>query len=89
MEEIPNHIQVGDWIFEKVPNRGNTLNWVYHVTQTTFSTVKAVEYKRITDNGLIQVANRQKVTLPTKGFNPIRVFTQMKHRATLKVAREQ
>jgi hypothetical protein len=51
--------------------------------------VKAVEYKRITDNGLIQAAGRQEVTLPTKGFNFIRVFTQMKHGATLKVAREQ
>jgi hypothetical protein len=59
MAEIPNHIQVGDWISEKVPSWGNTLDWVYHVTQTTFNTVKVVEYERITDNKLIQAAGRQ------------------------------
>jgi hypothetical protein len=89
MAEIPNHIQVGDWISEKVPSRDNTLDLVYNVTQITFSTVKTVEYKRITDNGLIQATGRQEVTLATEGFNPIRVLTQMKHKATLKVAKEQ
>jgi hypothetical protein len=50
--------------------------------------VKAVEFQRISHNNIIQVANRQEVTLSVEGFQPVRVLMQERHGTPLKVAKE-
>jgi hypothetical protein len=49
-------------------------DWVYHVTQTTSNTVRAIEYHRISNSGIIQTTRPHEVTLSSEGFQPIRVL---------------
>ncbi len=84
----PKQAQVGNWIHKKSSSSNTSFDLVYHVTQTTQSTVQAIEFQRISHNGIIKVTSSQEITLSTKGFHPIRVLMQEWHIALLKVARE-
>jgi hypothetical protein len=70
-----NRFQAGDWINKKVFGNNTTLAWVYHVTG-------------VTPTGLIKVVNSHVITLSPEGYHPIRVLTQERHKALLRVARE-
>jgi hypothetical protein len=61
---------------------------VYHVTGVTPNTVQVVKFQKVTPIGLIRAANSQVITFSPEGYHPIRVFSQERHRAPLRVARE-
>jgi hypothetical protein len=83
-----NRFHAGDWISKRVSENNTTLAWVYHVTGVTPNTVQAVEFQRVTPIGLIGVANSQVITLSPEGYHPIKVLTQERHGAPLRVVRE-
>ncbi len=84
----PNQAQVGDWICNRSSSSDTLFDWVYHVTQTAHNMVQAIEFQRISHNGIIKATNSQEITLSTKGFHPIRVLMQERHGALLKEAKE-
>ncbi len=88
LRQFSNQAQEGDRISKKSPRHDTPLDWVYHITQITRNMVKAVEFQRISHNNIIQVANRQEVTLSVEGFQPVRVLMQERHGTPLKVAKE-
>jgi hypothetical protein len=83
-----NHFQVGDWINKLVFGNNIVLTWVYHVTRVTPNTMQAIKFQRVTPTSLIRAANSQMITLSPKDYHPIRVFSQERHRAPLRVSRE-
>jgi hypothetical protein len=70
-----NCFQARDWINKRIFGNNTALAWVYHVT-------------RVTPTGLIIVANSQVIILSPQGHHPIRVLSQERHRAPLRVAKE-
>ncbi len=83
-----NRFQAGDWINKKISKNNTVLAWVYHVTGVTSNTLQAVEFQRVTPTGLIRVANSQVITLSLEGYHPIKVLSQERHEAALRVAKE-
>ncbi len=83
-----NRFQVGDWIKKIVFGNNIILTWVYHVTRVTPNMVQAVKFQRVTPTSFIRAANSQVITLSPKDYHPIRVFSQERHRASLRVSRE-
>jgi hypothetical protein len=83
-----NHFQVGDWLNKRVSGNNTALAWVYHVTRVTPNMVQAVEFQKVTPIGLIRSANSQMITFSPEGYHPIRVFSQERHEASLRVAKE-
>jgi hypothetical protein len=83
-----NRFQAGDWISKRIFENNTALAWVYHVTRVTPNMVQAVEFQRVTPIGLIRAANSQVITLSPKGYHPIRVFSQERHGASFRVAKE-
>jgi hypothetical protein len=83
-----NRFQAGDWISKRVSRNNTTLTWVYHVTRVNPNTVQAVEFQRVTPTGLIKATNSQVITFSREGYHPIRVLSQERHEASLKVAKE-
>ncbi len=61
---------------------------MYHVTRVTPNTVQAIEFQRVAPTGLIRAANSQVITLSLEGYHPIKVLSQERHGAPLKVAKE-
>jgi hypothetical protein len=70
-----NCFQARDWINKRIFENNTALAWVYHVTG-------------VTPTGLIRVANSQVITLSPQGYHPIRVLSQERHRAPLRVAKK-
>ncbi len=84
-----NRFKSGDWINKRVPGNNTVLAWVYHVTGVTpNNTVQTVEFQMVTPTGLIRAANSHVITLFPEGYHPIRVLSQERHKAPLRVARE-
>ncbi len=83
-----NRFQAGDWISKRNSGNNTTLEWIYHVTRVTPNTVQTIEFQRVTPTALIRVANSQVITLSPKGYHPIRVLFQERHRAPYKIAKE-
>lgn len=61
---------------------------MYYVTQTTHSTIQAIEFQRISQSGIIKATNFQEITLSTEDSHPIRVLMQERHGALFEVAKE-
>ncbi len=87
-DEYESHIQVGDWIGNPAPSTGNPLDWVYLVLELTRDKASVIEFKKTTFNGRIQAATQQALTISTANYRVIRILSQEKPGATLKVARE-
>jgi hypothetical protein len=83
-----NHFQAGDWINKRVSENNIALAWVYHVTEVTPNTVQAIEFQRVNPTGLIRAANSQVITFSPEGYHLIRVLSQERHKALLRIARE-
>ncbi len=84
-----NRFKAGDWISKRVSGNNIALAWVYHVIGVTPNTVQAVEFQRVTPISLIKVANSsQVITFSPKGYHPIKVLSQERHGAPLRVAKE-
>jgi hypothetical protein len=83
-----NYSQARDWINKRISGNNTTLAWEYHVIGVTPNTVQAVEFQKVTPIGFIKVANSQVITFSPEGYHPIRVLSQERHGALLRVARE-
>jgi hypothetical protein len=83
-----NHFKAGDWISKRVSEYNIALAWVYHVTGVTPNTVQVAEFQRVTPTGLIRAMNSQVITFSLEGYHPIKVLSQERHEAQLRVARE-
>jgi len=87
-EELNNRVQAGDWISKPDPNMLTSPDWIYYVLESHRGTAKVIEFKKITPNGIIKATTHAAITLPTKGYRPVRILSQDKHSSTLKVARD-
>jgi hypothetical protein len=50
--------------------------------------VQAIEFQRVTPTGLIRATNSQVITLSPEGYHPIKILSQERHGAPIKIARE-
>jgi hypothetical protein len=50
--------------------------------------VKAIEFRKISPNGLIKIVGSQEMTLSHEGYHLVRVFSQEKHGAPFKMVRD-
>jgi hypothetical protein len=50
--------------------------------------VQTIEFESVTPTGLIKTANSQVITLSLKGYHPIRVLSQERHKTPFRVVRE-
>jgi hypothetical protein len=48
--------------------------------------LQVIEFQRVTPNGLIKIANSQVITISLESYHPIRVLSQERHGALLRVA---
>jgi len=87
LEELNNRVQAGDWISKPDPNMRTSPDWIYYVLESHRGTAKVIEFKKITPNGIIKATTHAAITLPTKGYRPVRIFSQDTHGSTLKVAK--
>ncbi len=83
-----NRFQARDWINKKISENNTAVAWVYHVTRVTPNKVQAIEFQRVTPTGFIRVANSQVITLSSKGYHQIKVLSQERHGAPLRVIKE-
>jgi hypothetical protein len=64
------------------------LDWVYYVLESTPSKVNTIEFQKISPSGRIKATSHQAHTLLTDNYLPVRVRSQERHGAVLKVARD-
>jgi hypothetical protein len=83
-----NYFQVRDWIRKIVFKNNTVLAWVYHVTGVTPNTVQAIEFQKVTPTSLIKTTKSQVINLSLESYHPIRVLSQERHGAPLRIARE-
>ncbi len=87
-EDLNSIIQTGDWISKPNPNMSTAPSWIYHVLEPHGNTAVVIEFKRATQSGIIRATTNKEITISTKGYHQVRVLSQDKHGATLKVARD-
>jgi hypothetical protein len=87
-DEYDSLIQVGDWIGKPTLGSGNTLDWVYLVLKCTPNKANAIEFKKVTPNGRLQVTTHQPLTISTTNYCPVRVLSQENLGSTFKMARD-
>jgi hypothetical protein len=76
-------IRTSDWLANTSPRASNPLEWVCLVLEPTSETASVLEFQRITNEDRIQVTK----ILTTK-LRRVRVLSQERPVATLKIARE-
>jgi hypothetical protein len=81
-------IREGDWIRKSSPGSSNMLDWVYMVLECTSATAKAIEFKKVTPSGRLQVTTNHPLTISTSNYHTVRVLSQEYLGAAFKVARE-
>jgi hypothetical protein len=87
-DEYESPIREGDWISEPSPDPDTTLDRVYLVLKCVPDTVKAIEFRKITPSGRLQVMAHQHFTISTTNYRPVKVLSQENSGSTLKVARD-
>jgi hypothetical protein len=87
-DEYNSHIQVSDWISSPTPGMGNPLDWVYLVLEHTRDKASVIEFKKITINDRIQAMTQQALMISTANYRTVRILSQQKPGATLKVAKD-
>jgi hypothetical protein len=50
--------------------------------------LQVIEFQKVTPIGLIRATNSQVITISPEGYHPIRVFSQERHEAPLRVVKE-
>ncbi len=87
-EELNYRVQTGDWVSKPDPSMRTSPEWIYYVLEAHRGIAKVIEFRKITPSGIIKATTNTAITLVTKGYRPVRIFFQEKHRSTLKVARD-
>ncbi len=78
--------QLGDWVNISAPRSGELLEWVYYVMDALPDKVLALEFKRASANGQLRATSYQVHPLPHTNLSLVRVLSQERHDASLKVA---
>jgi hypothetical protein len=87
-DSFSSHAQPGDWISSIAPRSGALLEWVYYVLESLPDKVLVLEFKRVFANGQLQATSHQKHSLLFDNHTSVRVLSQERHEATLKIARD-
>jgi hypothetical protein len=66
---FPSGFKIRDWINSKAMSHLTPLTWIYRIAEVLPNLVKAIEFHRISPNGLIRVVNSQEVTLSLAGYH--------------------
>ncbi len=80
--------QPGDWVSNSAPRSGELLEWVYYVMDSLPDKVLALEFRRASANDQLRATSYQVHSLPHTNFSSVRVLSQERHGASLKVARD-
>jgi len=88
LSEHEGLIRAGDWLANSSPRASNPLEWVYLVLEQTGDIASVLEFQRITHEGRIQATTNQATRILTTKLLPVRVLSQERLEATLKIARE-
>jgi hypothetical protein len=87
-DEHEGLIRAGDWLANTLSRASNPLEWIYLVLEPTGETASVFEFQRITHEGRIQATTNQATRILTTKLHPVRVLSQQRPEATLKIARE-
>jgi hypothetical protein len=87
-DEHEGLIRAGDWLANTSPRTSNPFEWVYLVFERTGETASVLEFQRITNEGRIQATTNQVTRILTTKLRPVKVFSQERPGATLKIAKE-
>ncbi len=87
-DEHEGHFRVGNWITNPTPRRGSPLDWVYLVLEPADATASVLEFQKITPGGRIQAMTNQTIKISTVKHRTVKVLSQERPGATLKVAKE-
>ncbi len=79
---------VGDWVSKRGAHKNVSPEWVYQITEVTQTTASAREFKKSSPAGRIQATSTQNISIPLEGYEPVRVFAQDGHGATLELAKD-
>jgi hypothetical protein len=95
LESIPrrpdsfnSYAQPGDWVSNTAPRSGEPLEWVYYVLDSLPDKVLALEFRRVSTSGQLQATSHQIHTLFHLNLSSVRVLSQERHGASLKIARD-
>jgi len=80
--------QPGDWVSNSAPRSGKLLEWVYYVMDSLPDKVLAMEFRRTSASGQLWATSYQIHSLFHHNLSSIRVLSQERHDASLKVARD-
>jgi hypothetical protein len=78
---------VGDWVSKREAHRNVSPEWVYQITEATQTTASTREFRKSSFASRIQATSTQNIFILLEGYEPIRVFAQDGHGATLKPAK--
>jgi len=95
LESIPRRLdsfsswaQPGDWVSNSAPRLGELLEWVYYVMDSLPDKVLALEFRRTFASGQFRATNYQIHSLLHHNLSSVRILSQERHGASLKVARD-
>ncbi len=80
--------QPGDWVSNSAPRLGELLEWVYYVMDSLPDKVLALEFRRTFASGQFRATNYQIHSLLHHNLSSVRILSQERHGASLKVARD-
>ncbi len=87
-DKLERHFCIGDWIANPTPKGGSPFDWVYLVLEPADATALVFEFQKITPGGYIQTMTNQTIKISTVKHRLVRVLSEERPGATLKVARE-
>jgi len=80
--------QLGDWVSNSAPRLGELLEWVYYVMDSLPDKVLALEFRRTSVSGQLRATSYQIHSLLHHNLSSVRVLSQERHNASLKVAKD-
>ncbi len=79
--------QPDDWISNIAPRSGALLEWVYYMLESLPDKVLVLEFRKVSTSGQLRATSHQKHSLLLDNHTSVRVLSQERHGATLKIAR--
>jgi hypothetical protein len=80
--------QPGDWVNNSTLRSGELLEWVYYVMDSLLDKVLALEFRKTSGKGQLWATSYQIHSLLHHNLSSVRVLSQKRHGASLKVARD-
>ncbi len=83
-----NKPRVGDWVSKKDTHKSAPPEWVYQIMEMAQTSASIREFRRTSPVGRIRATNSHSITIPLKGYEPIRVLAQEGYGMTFRLARD-